>query len=1153
MAAPSPFPVRPRGSTPASWLPIVVLALAPAVPSLAQSARVVLEPAPGYTLAWDGNNGGYSSLEPGALAPENDALAGTGTAAFASSSFQPGGIHDFPNVNDGYYGNSSSWIADFTADPPDLQPFIGLAFHRTVAIASIAWGRDNGDGSEPSCGGTCTDRAIGLYTLQFTRVTLPDEFTPDTGNAATGWETLGTVEYLPGPDTPAFSAYLRHRFDVAQDGAPIPATGLRILVPNTGTAIDEIEVNPPADPVPPLSSFITWTNAPGFTISWDLNDGALYDPSSPAPAPLNDASPSRGTVAFGSSELGLGTHLIAHVNDGLYGNARSWIPDAADAAPFIGLDFGRLVPIRHVAWSRDNGDDGDCCGGELTDRALGIYTLQVTRVANPAAATAETGDPATGWAEVGSIHYRAPGPVFTPHRRHRFDLSTASGLPIPATGLRIKVSNPGTAIDEIEVNTYPALERDLSGNLEILAESGYSITWDGNDGEFHSPEAGARSPAHDGLASNGGRAFGSSELGFGIHFIAKINDGLYGNSSSWISANGLGGFDDPDPFVGIAFPEILDISTVAWGRDNGDVTEGGCGGTCLDRSIGLYTLQITRVPDPGLDTPETGAADSGWETVGTVEYLEAAAPAFNPSLRHAFNLSRDGQPIPATGFRIKVSDGSIAIDELEINPRSGIVVPPLSDLLVLEPAPGFGIAWDRNEGEFSTPDSPAPARDNAALASRGATAFGSGELDLGVHFIRNVNDGLYGNTQSWIPAPSSSPFIGIRLPAPAWIRSVAWGRDNGDATDCCGGTLTDRALGLYTLQITRVSTPGSDTPETGDPSTGWVTVATLDYKAAAPNVFTPHLRHRYEVTERDAPILATGLRLKVPNDQTAIDELEINPRPSPDQNVLLLAPHEGFTLDWDGNNGDYGTPDSPAPAPDNAALAARGATAFGSSEADLGTHLIAKVNDGFYGNHSSWIADFINGDPEPWIGVRFASSVAVSSVAWGRDNGDVAGDCCGGTLTDRAAGTYHLDYTQVPDPTADLVLTEDPASGWAGIGRIEYRGAGTPAFRHHLRHEFEVALDGAPIQATAIRLRVPHNGIAVDELEVNPVPALPPPDERPTLTVARGAEGITLAWPGGGTLQSAETIPVGPWTNLEGASPITLPFSGAARYFRVRR
>jgi hypothetical protein len=216
---------------------------------LAQDSRVVLTPASGFTLTWDGNDGEYSIPFPqppwpqgGARAPLNAASAQNGVFPFASSSFAPGGIHDAININDGFYGNSSSWIADFVADPPDLERFVGVAFPQTVAVSSVAWGRDNAD--------HFADRAVGAYVIQITRAASPTEV-GEGEDAATAWVTVGTVEYLPGDDNLNFSAYLRHRFEIGQGGNPIQATGLRLKVSDAGMAIDELEVNPPADPKKP--------------------------------------------------------------------------------------------------------------------------------------------------------------------------------------------------------------------------------------------------------------------------------------------------------------------------------------------------------------------------------------------------------------------------------------------------------------------------------------------------------------------------------------------------------------------------------------------------------------------------------------------------------------------------------------------------------------------------------------------------------------------------------------------------------------------------------------------------------------------------------------------------------------------------------------
>jgi hypothetical protein len=880
----------------------------------AASPRVVITPAAGYTITWDGNNGGFSSPEADAGPADNVALATHGTVAFGSTELDFG-VHFFRNVNDGRYGNSSSWIANFTI--PDPAPFIGLRFASTVEITSIAWGRDNGNTTESACGGTCTDRAVGAYTLQYTAVSSPDASTEETGDAATGWISIGTIEYLPGADDVNFTAHLRHRFEVAHGGQAIAATGIRIKVSSSTMAIDELEVNPLPDPVPPIGSFIEITPEAGYAIAWDRNEGIFSTDASPAPAPVNAASASQGAVAFGSSELDFGVHFIRNVNDGFYGNRFSWIPDFAgspDPAPFIGIRFPGRILLRNFAWGRDNGDvAGDCCGGTLKDRVFGVYTIQVTTAPNPDASTPEAcgPNPDSGWVTIGAIHYKADHPtLFNAYLRHRFDVSRA-GHSIPATGIRIKVPNNQIAIDEIEVNTNLAIENEA---VRIVRAGGHAIVWDGNNGHFEDPAIGAAPPPNRALAAEGTVAFTSSDLGpvlsIPFHVAANLNDGLYGNANSWISANGIGGSSDPDPFAGLNFNGLVAITNIAWGRDNGNVAGDCCGGTLTDRSLGSYRLQFTTVTSPDASTLDTGDAGTGWEDIGTVTYASAAPPFFHPHLRHRFDVAAaDGGAIQATGIRIKVSSGAMAIDEIEVNTATS--APPPPGPVGLNPAPGFSITWDGNNGHFFNPDPGAAPPPNRALASQGTTPFGSSELGetLGLSFHRfvNINDGLYGNSFSWISAngiggsSDPDPFVGLNFNGTVEISNVAWSRDNGDNAEFIG---TDRALGTYTIQITTVATPDATTPETGEASTGWVTVGTVEYRRAEPPDFTPHLRHRFDLAADGAPIEATGLRIKVSNGQIAIDEIEVNTAIAPP------APHLSVTrsglnvvITWTGGGG----------------------------------------------------------------------------------------------------------------------------------------------------------------------------------------------------------------------------------------------------------
>ncbi len=223
---------RTNQQTHSSWTVTlrIVACVAVCACTLAEAAlspRVVITPVGDFTISWDGNNGGFYSPAAGAGPADNLALASHGTVAIGSTEFGAGGVHMIANVNDGLYGNSHSWIANFSI--PDPNPFIGLRFSGPTSISSIAWSRDNGNTTEGGCaGGTCVDRCVGVYTLQYTTVDAPDASTPETFEPATGWANIGTVEYLGGIDDIYFSAYLRHRFDLAQSGAPLMATGIRI-------------------------------------------------------------------------------------------------------------------------------------------------------------------------------------------------------------------------------------------------------------------------------------------------------------------------------------------------------------------------------------------------------------------------------------------------------------------------------------------------------------------------------------------------------------------------------------------------------------------------------------------------------------------------------------------------------------------------------------------------------------------------------------------------------------------------------------------------------------------------------------------------------------------------------------------------------------
>lgn len=200
------------------------LNLTPPIPP----SGLTIQNAPGYMITLDGSDGKYFDTAPpsaGSRVPENLALHG---AAFASSQDS---YHTTAKLNDGFYGNSSSWIG---AESP---AYAGILLDKPYHITSFAFGRDNGNDSEYP---QLMDRSQGVYTI---------EFTSDGGET---WFSVGTLTYTDqyGDNAPggAFDPWYRHEYGVkTESGGRVAANGIRIQVPrggipNDGIAIDEIEL-----------------------------------------------------------------------------------------------------------------------------------------------------------------------------------------------------------------------------------------------------------------------------------------------------------------------------------------------------------------------------------------------------------------------------------------------------------------------------------------------------------------------------------------------------------------------------------------------------------------------------------------------------------------------------------------------------------------------------------------------------------------------------------------------------------------------------------------------------------------------------------------------------------------------------------------------
>ena len=147
-------------------------------------------------------------------------------------------------------------------------------------------------------------------------------------------------------------------------------------------------------------------------------------------------------------------------------------------------------------------------------------------------------------------------------------------------------------------------------------------------------------------------------------------------------------------------------------------------------------------------------------------------------------------------------------------------------------------------------------------------AFGSGSLICtntgagmaprsasGSHCWDNLNDGLYGNSKSWIPRVGGDK-AGVVLPAPQTIVGIQLARDLGGES----GRYTDRAGGAITVEYS--ATANSDANPWAS-SNGWVFAGRISGWAA-------NTRNYYQFS---TPVVADGLRITVSNSTTSFDEL----------------------------------------------------------------------------------------------------------------------------------------------------------------------------------------------------------------------------------------------------------------------------------------
>ena len=324
-----------------------------------------------------------------------------------------------------------------------------------------------------------------------------------------------------------------------------------------------------------------------------------------------------------------------------------------------------------------------------------------------------------------------------------------------------------------------------------------------------------------------------------------------------------------------------------------------------------YAMQAffagTEYGERSIRTPQTAQKRQEREGIESrVAELKQSLTRFEPlaqvpSLSRREPNARTNQeafsPIDARFIRFTIHDANL-------HPTLGLIEPCLDEVEI-----------------FSAID---PSR-NVALASAGAKVTASGSRTSDRHRLEHINDGLYGNSHSWMSDESGRGWILFELAQVNQVNRILWSRDRE-------GEFSDRLPTAYTLEA------GVDL----DHMTRLVHVSPL----------RPPVDPRVNV-DRFSPVLASKLRFIInacTSLEPCVDELEIFTSGASSRNVALSKVGTKVTASGSLNGSER--------------------------------HRLEHINDGQYGNERSWIS---NETGRGGLEFTFEKPESIERVVWGRD------------------------------------------------------------------------------------------------------------------------------------------------------------------------
>ncbi|MBU6384641.1 MAG: DUF1553 domain-containing protein [Planctomycetes bacterium] len=253
---------------------------------------------------------------------------------------------------------------------------------------------------------------------------------------------------------------------------------------------------------------------------------------------------------------------------------------------------------------------------------------------------------------------------------------------------------------------------------------------------------------------------------------------------------------------------------------------------------------------------------------------------------------------------------------------------------------------------------------NVALDQHGARASASGSRESAIHKLEHIHDGRLGNASSWMSDQAGRGWILIELANEELISKIVWGRDRL-------GQFDDRTPTAYRIQI------GLDRQNMQD-------VAVVLPKRS---IVQPRSN-----SDRIDPAKTKSVRF------TILDTNHLEP---------CIDEFEVFNVSGE-----------------NVALASHGTRVVSSGDSvSIDRHELRLVNDGKYGNSSSWMSNAIG---QGSLTFEFPNEQTIDRFVWGRDRE--------GQFQDRLAIKYKIEvldsqghWMLVADESDRVAYPKDPA------------------------------------------------------------------------------------------------------------------------------